>query len=50
MTTTTTERRDFIKGVGVAAATTAVLAATPALAQAEQRTGARPMTYQPKPM
>jgi superoxide dismutase, Fe-Mn family len=48
--TTTTERRDFIKGVGAAAATTAVLAATPALAQAEQKTGARPMTYQPKPM
>jgi len=48
--TTTNERRDFIKGVGAAAATTAVLAGTPALAQAEQKTGAKPMAYQAKPM
>src|SRR5215468_419541 len=48
--TTITERRDFIRGVGAAAATTAMLAGTPALAQADQKTGARPMTYQPKPM
>src|SRR5215813_10872664 len=48
--TTTAERRDFIRGVGAAAATTAMLAGTPALAQADQKTGAKPMTYQPKPM
>jgi Fe-Mn family superoxide dismutase len=47
--TTNTERRDFIKGVGAAASTT-MLAGTPALAQANQQTGAKPMTYQPKPM
>src|SRR5215470_12352806 len=48
--TANSERRDFIRGVGAAAATTAMLAGAPALAQAEQKTGARPMTYQPKPM
>jgi Fe-Mn family superoxide dismutase len=45
-----TERRNFIRGVGAAAASTAVLAGTPAFAQANQPTGARPMAYQPKPM
>ena len=45
-----TERRDFIRGVGVAAASTAMLAGTPALGQANQQTGAKPMAYQPKPM
>jgi Fe-Mn family superoxide dismutase len=44
------KRRDFIKGVGAAAASTAMLAGTPALAQANQQTGAEPMAYQPKPM
>jgi superoxide dismutase, Fe-Mn family len=48
--TVNTERRDFIRGVGVAAASTAVLAGTPALAQANQQTGAKAMAYQPKPM
>src|SRR6476646_2958156 len=48
--TTNTDRRDFIRGVGDAAASTAILAGTQALAQANQPTGARPMTYQPKPM
>src|ERR1700751_5123592 len=44
------ERRDFIKGVGAAAASTAMLATTQALAQANQQTGTKPMTYQVKPM
>jgi Fe-Mn family superoxide dismutase len=44
------ERRDFIKGVGAAAASTAVLATTEAFAQADQKTGAKSMAYQPKPM
>jgi Fe-Mn family superoxide dismutase len=44
------QRRDFIKGVGAAAASTAVLAGTPVLAQTNQQTGAKPMAYQPKPM
>jgi Fe-Mn family superoxide dismutase len=48
--TTNTDRRDFIRGVGAAAASTALLAGTQALAQANQPTGAMPMTYQPKPM
>jgi Fe-Mn family superoxide dismutase len=48
--TVNTERRDFIRGVGVAAASTAILAGTPALGQANQQTGAKPMAYQPKPM
>ena len=48
--TTNTDRRDFIRGVGAAAASTALLAGTQALAQVNQPTGARPMTYQPKPM
>jgi len=50
MTTVNTERRDFIRGVGVAAASTAMLAGTPALGQANQQTGAKPMAYQPKTM
>jgi Fe-Mn family superoxide dismutase len=45
-----TERRDFIKGVGAAAASTTVLAGAQAFAQANQPIGAKPMTYQPKPM
>ena len=48
--TVNTERRDFIKGVGVAAASTATLAGTQALAQANPQTGAKAMAYQPKPM
>jgi superoxide dismutase, Fe-Mn family len=44
------ERRDFIRGVGAAAASTAILAGTQALAQANPQTGAKPMAYQPKPM
>ena len=47
--TVKTERRDFIRGVGAAAASTAMLAGTQALAQGNQ-TGAKPMAYQPKPM
>ena len=42
------ERRDFIKGA--AAVSAAVVAGTPALAQTNQQTGAKPMAYQPKPM
>src|SRR5271163_527661 len=48
--TMNTKRRDFIRGVGAAAASTAVLATTQALAQADQKTGAKSMAYQPKPM
>jgi Fe-Mn family superoxide dismutase len=48
--TTTTERRNFLKGVSAAAASTAVLAATQALAQGNQQTGAKAMPYQAKPM
>jgi Fe-Mn family superoxide dismutase len=45
------ERRDFIRSVGAAAASTAVLAGTQALAQTNPpQTGAKPMAYQPKPM
>lgn len=46
--TVKTERRDFIKGVAVAAST-AVLAGTEALAQGNQQTGIK-MSYQAKPM
>lgn len=45
-----TERRDFIRSVGAAAASTAVLATTQALAQTDQKTGAKSMAYQIKPM
>ena len=44
------ERRDFIMGVGAAAASTAMFAGTQALAQANPQTGAKPVAYQPKPM
>ena len=44
------ERRDFIRGVGAAAASTAVLAGAQALAQTNPQTGAKAMAYQPKPM
>ena len=44
------QRRDFIRSVGAAAASTAILAQTQALAQANPQTGAKPMAYQPKPM
>ena len=50
MTTMNTERRDFIRSVGAAAASTAVLAGTPVLAQTNHDTGAKPMAYQAKPM
>src|ERR1700754_3860361 len=42
------ERRDFIKGA--AAVSAAVVAGTPALAETNQQTGAKPMAYQQKPM
>src|SRR3954470_20366128 len=48
--TVNTERRDFIRSVGAAAASTVVLAGTEALAQANQQTGAKAMAYQVKPM
>jgi Fe-Mn family superoxide dismutase len=48
--TMNTERRNFIRGVGAAAASTVMLAGTQALAQANQPTGGKPMAYQPKPM
>jgi len=48
--TLNTERRDFIRGVGVAAASTAILAGTQALAQSNAQTGAKAMAYQAKPM
>jgi Fe-Mn family superoxide dismutase len=43
------ERRDFIRSVGAAAASTAMLVGTQALAQSNQQTGTK-MSYQPKPM
>jgi Fe-Mn family superoxide dismutase len=46
----TTERRNFLKGVSAAAASTAVLAGTQALAQGNLQTGAKAMPYQAKPM
>ena len=45
-----TGRREFIRTVGAAAASTAMLAGTQAFAQANDQTGAEPMVYQPKPM
>ncbi len=48
--TMNTERRHFIAGVGAAAASTVVLAGTPSLAQGNQQTGSKPMSYQAKPM
>jgi superoxide dismutase, Fe-Mn family len=47
--TMNTQRRNFIAGVGAAAASTAVLASTQALAQSPQ-TGGKAMSYQAKPM
>ena len=49
-TTANAERRDFIKSFGAVAASTAMLAITPALAQNNPQTGAKVMPYQPKPM
>ena len=46
----TTERRNFLKGVSAAAASTAVLAGTQALAQGNLQTGAKAMPYQAKPL
>jgi Fe-Mn family superoxide dismutase len=48
--TTNNERRNFIAGVGAAAASTAVLATTQAFAQGTQPAGAKSMQYQAKPM
>jgi len=48
--TTDTERRNFIRSVGAIAASSAVLAGTPALAQGNQQAGGGAMPYQPKPM
>jgi superoxide dismutase, Fe-Mn family len=45
-----TGRRNFITGVGAAAASTTVLAATQTLAQGNQQTGVKAMPYQAKPM
>ncbi|MDB5605918.1 MAG: hypothetical protein JWP25_2818 [Bradyrhizobium sp.] len=44
------ERRNFIAGVGAAAASTAVLATSQALAQSNPQTGGKAMPYQAKPM
>ncbi len=46
------ERRNFIQGVGLAAgaAAAAPLIESPALAQTEAPTGARRVTYEPKPL
>jgi Fe-Mn family superoxide dismutase len=50
--TISTERRSFIQGAGLvaAAASTTVLAASPAFAQTNQPSGAKTMPYQAKPM
>ena len=48
--TTNTDRRDFVRGMGAAAASAALLAGTQTRAQTNQPTGAKPMTYQSKPM
>jgi Fe-Mn family superoxide dismutase len=48
--TINTERRSFIRGVGAAAASTAVLATTQALAQGSQPSGVKAMPYQAKPL
>ena len=48
--TMNTERRNFIAGVGVAAASTAVLASTQAFAQGSNQTGGKALAYQAKPM
>jgi superoxide dismutase, Fe-Mn family len=48
--TANTERRDFIKSFGAVAASTAMLAGTPALAQNNPQMGGKVMPYQPRPM
>src|SRR3979411_1489405 len=50
--TISTERRSFIQGAGLvaAAASTTVLAESPAFAQTNQPSGAKTMPYQAKPM
>jgi Fe-Mn family superoxide dismutase len=48
--TMTTERRNFLKAVSAAAASTAVLAGTQALAQGNLQATAKAMPYQAKPM
>src|SRR5258705_10006023 len=48
--TMTTERRNFLKAVSAAAASTAVLAGTQALAQGNLQAAAKAMPYQAKPM
>ena len=48
--TMTTERRNFLKGVSAAAASTAVLAGTQALAQGNPPTAAKAKPYQAKPV
>jgi len=48
--TLNSERRNFIAGVGVAAASTALLATSQALAQTNPQTGSKAMSYQAKPM
>jgi hypothetical protein len=47
---THTDRRNFITGAGVAAASTAVLAVTQGLAEDNHQTGAKEAPYQAKPM
>jgi len=48
--TTELERRHFIQSAGLLAGAVATGFAPPALAQGAQPTGAKPMTYQPKPL
>jgi len=48
--TMTTERRNFLKAVSAAAASTAVLSGTQALAQGNLQAAAKAMPYQAKPM
>ena len=47
---TNTDRRNFIAGAGAAAASTAVLAGTQALARENHETGAKVVPYQAMPM
>ena len=48
--TLNSERRNFIAGVGAAAASTALLATSQTLAQTNPQTGSKAMSYQAKPM
>ena len=48
--TMTNERRNFLKTVSAAAASTAVLAGTQALAQGNPQAAAKAMPYQAKPL